>query len=65
LGDKNLIGGQLGIDKLKKDYDQWQQDISTWTTPPNKLEDIQGNIIGDKQDSKNSQNLNPEETEPK
>ena len=36
--DKNKIGGQLGLDQLKKDYDQWQQDMSSWTTPPTPVE---------------------------
>ena len=36
--DKNRIGGQLGLDKLKKDYAQWQQDMSSWTTPPASME---------------------------
>jgi Sec-independent protein translocase protein TatA len=65
LSDKNLIGGQLGIDKLKKDFDKWQKDISTWTTPPDQPEKDQGKIIVNKQDSENEQNVNPENPEPK
>lgn len=35
--DKNKIGGQLGLDQLKEDFDKWQQDVSSWTTPPEQI----------------------------
>jgi sec-independent protein translocase protein TatB len=28
------IRNQLGLDKLEEDLNEWQQDISPWTTPP-------------------------------
>lgn len=46
LQDKNKIGEQLGIDQLKQDYNQWQKDMSSWTTPPKQNEtDIEQKTI--------------------
>jgi sec-independent protein translocase protein TatB len=65
LTDKNKIGGQLGIDKLRKDYDQWQQDISTWTTPPNRDPGEQVRNTGNNQEIKPPQSSDLEDSEPK
>jgi Sec-independent protein translocase protein TatA len=34
------LNKQLGLDQVKKDMDQWQRDISPWTTPPDPLNQI-------------------------
>jgi Sec-independent protein translocase protein TatA len=63
LSNENTIGGQLGLDKLKKDFDQWKNDISPWTTPPILTEDDHEKDVDIKQDEASAPTSNPEDTE--
>jgi Sec-independent protein translocase protein TatA len=63
LRDENKIGGQLGLDNLRKEYDQWRDDISSWTTPPEVTADDKEEIESD-QGNSNVQKPNPEEPRP-
>lgn len=61
---ENRISNQLSIDDIKKDFDQWKQDISTWTTPPKLIDDEQVNIIESDQIFDSERKIDPEESEP-
>jgi Sec-independent protein translocase protein TatA len=65
LNAKNMIGSQIGLDELKNEYDQWKQDISSWTTPPEPLADEPENNIESDQDIDHKHKNDLEETEHK